>query len=182
MTDLLGRVAANTFEDFDPAVLIAAVNDLLPLGKDAVIAETEAYVREFRPGEETSGILWLLRVLFDTAPPRPFPPFTLGRPSVPPPPDPQVLPRFPIVIAADVPLLLIRGYDAGGVPEPFGSELAFVRQHAGLRNRPLVPSADEAEAAFLRQWTAAYGMPPAADEREFIAMQINRLRPKLNRK
>ncbi len=176
MNDLLDRIAVNTFDDYDPAVVVDAANALLPRGKESVLAEVEEYVREFRPGKETSGILWLLRALFDVSPPLHFPPIQLGRLSVPVPPDPLALPRFPIMLVADVPLLLVRGYDLAGAPQPFGGELAFVRDHAVFRKTPVTPDASVAEARFLRDWMMAYGASPAGDELEFIRMQIGRLR------
>ncbi len=173
MSDLLDRVAANTFQEYDPAIVIAAVNALLPVGKEKVLAQITAYLSTTAPDRETSGLRWLLRVVFDAPL---FPAVLLGRPSVPPPTDPAALPRFPIVIVDDVPLLLTRGYDLSGVPERIDDDVAFARDQAVLRRAPLTPSVANAESDLRRVWMDAYGATPRRDTLQFIRTQLDRLR------
>src|SRR5262245_13157803 len=93
-------------DDYDPGVVISAVNALLPLGKNAALSEVAA----LEPEPPASGLFWVLRVLFEVPDPPGFPPVILGTPAIPPPSDPASLPRYPIVVVRDVPLLIAGGY------------------------------------------------------------------------
>jgi hypothetical protein len=141
-------------DDYDPGLVISAVNALLPLGKDAALGQVEAV----KPDPPASGLFWVLRVLFEVPDPPGFPPVILGTPVVPPPRDLARLPRYPIVIIRDVPLFVAGGYVLRGFPEPIDTHVAFYREHGTLRSQPLSPSGSrqEIEAELLEVLTNAY--------------------------
>src|SRR5215203_2020444 len=103
----LADAAALSFGDHDPAVVIAAVNALQPLGKEPALDAIEA---QANAGGDAIGLFWVLRSLFDMPTEPGHPPVRWGEPDIPPPADPATLPRFPLVLAADAPLLVVHGY------------------------------------------------------------------------
>ena len=134
-------------EPLDPRALIAAVNALQPLGKDRALAVIDEYLRVSSPLDDggREGVFLLLRALFDV-PPAGMPPMLVGAPDVAPPRDRKALPRFPLVIVADVPLKLVRGYALGGEPQSPESDVAAFRKGGTLRAQPLVPDASWLDA------------------------------------
>jgi hypothetical protein len=156
-TAALARAADLKFSDYDPARVVEAVNELQPLGKDAALERVEALLGDRDPQKPAYGVLWVLRVLFEVPDGAGFPPVRIGQPTVTPPRDPASLPRFPIVLAGDVPLLAVRGYTLGGLAEPVDVHVDYYREHGTLRAAPLSPSPENAEDEFMRQWKAAYG-------------------------
>lgn len=151
----LERAAALGFEDYAPGVVIAAVNDLQPLGKEAALDRVE---QQAVAGGDAIGLMWVLRALFEMPPDPGYPPVRWGEPDIPPPADAGALPRFPIVLALDVPLLAVHGYELAGLPEPVSAQIIDYREHGTLRDEPLSPQAPEAvREDFLRQWRDAYG-------------------------
>lgn len=171
---LLRQVAITTFEDYDPATMIEAVNSLQALTKAQAIAEIEAS-QQSRPATPY-GLFWMLRVLFDVPEPPGFPPLRLGQ-STPPPPDAKTLPRFPMVVVQDIPFLAIRGYVVGGKAEPLDIHLTYYRTHGTLRAQPLTPPADLSgvREEFVRVWSDAYGEGQHLDILTLIDAQIARL-------
>ena len=151
----LGRVAAMRSDDYDPGLVVAAVNALQPLGKDAALAEI-AKTPESPPA---NGLFWVLRVLFDVADPPGFPPVHLGTPLIPPPSDPGRLARYPIALVRDVPLLVAGGYVLRGLAEPVRAHIDYYREHGSARDRPLEPaeSPDDVRDELLELWTSAGG-------------------------
>lgn len=178
MTVLLDQAAAMSVAEYNPASVIQAVNALQPLGKDKALEAIASYLGSRDTSQDATGLFWVLRVLFDVPVERGFPPVRIGQPTIPPPADPATLPRYPIVMVQDVPLLAIRGYHLGGLPEPVEAHVAYFRTHGTIRSRPLAPPAalDGIEEDFLRQWRTAYGDAYAAQARATIQEQIIRLR------
>jgi hypothetical protein len=175
---VLEPAATIPLDAYDPAAVIRAVNALQPLGTARALDAIDAYLAGRAAGQETTGLFWVLRVLFDVPAAVGFPPVGLGQPTIPPPADPAALPRYPIVMARDVPLLAVRGYFLGGLPEPVEAHVAYFRAHGTIRPQPLRPPAglDGVEEDFLRQWRAAYGDAHTAEVRATIQEQLRRLR------
>lgn len=141
MYALLDRAANMGFDDYNPAHVIAAVNALRPLGKEEALARIDSYL-EGRDGlPYPDGLFWVLRTLFEMPAGRPFPPAGIGRPNISPPAGAEHLPRFPVVVVQDVPLLVVRGYALAGLPEPVERHVAYFRAHGVLPARSLTPPA-----------------------------------------
>jgi hypothetical protein len=172
----LDKAARMRFEDYHPDRVIEAVNALQPQGKQKSLDLIKSYLDRRDAGNDALGLFWVLRVLFEVPPGQGFPPVRLGQPDVSSPPSPDALPRFPIVIAHDVPLLVTRGYALGGFPEPVEAHLTYFQTHGTVRNAPLAPpgSRDEVADEFARLWKAAYGKAPP-DVRELIGSQLARM-------
>ena len=132
--------------DLDPARLIQAVNALQPLGKERALAIVDEYLRVSsfldNPGRE--GVFLVMRALFDV-PATGMPPMLVGSPSRSPK-DPKLLPRFPLAIVGDVPLLLAGGYTLMGEAEPPEQDVAWFRANGILRTKPLSPLPDVIDA------------------------------------
>jgi hypothetical protein len=128
----------------DPARLIQAVNALQPLGKERALAVVEEYLRVSssldNPGRE--GVFLVMRALFDAPV---MPPMMVGMPARSPK-DPRLLPRFPLTIVGDVPLMLAGGYSLAGKAEPPEQDVAWFRANGVVRARPLAPLPDVIDA------------------------------------
>ena len=173
---LLKQAASRPIEDYDPGEVIGSVNYLQQLGKLRALAVLEELLTT--PGlGETSGLFWVLRVLFDVPAGVEFPPVRLGQPSIPPPADVTQLRRYPIVIAQDVPFLAIRGYLLGGLPEAVETHIEYFRANGEIRTGPLAPatSFDVIEEDFVRQWRAAYGEAFLREALDTVRQQLRRL-------
>lgn len=146
------RLIDDTNQDtigFNPRRLIVAVNALQPLGKARALAALNEYCRvtddngrNLFGGLEDSSIFLILRALFDV-PTNPgyMPRMYVGAPfPVNLPDDPKRVPRFPMVIVDDVPVLLVSGYNLGGMPEPVGVHLDYFQKYGTIRSNLLVPS------------------------------------------
>jgi hypothetical protein len=151
----LELAAGMSFQDYRPGLVVGAVNELQPLGKDPALARIQRQAR----GGRATGLFWVLRVLFDPPADQPCPPVQLGRPTTPPPEDPAALPRFPIVVARDAPFLVIQDYALGGKAEPVQAHIAWFREHGLLREAPLEPppDGDGVRDEFAAVWRAACG-------------------------
>lgn len=151
----LGLAASMSFQDYRPGLVVDAVNELQPLGKEPALERIERQAR----GGRATGLFWVLRVLFDPPAGKPCPPVQLGRPTVPPPEDPAALPRFPIVVACDAPFLVVRGYALAGKAEPVQTHIAWFRKHGQPRRTPLQPppDGDGMRDEFAAVWRAAFG-------------------------
>ena len=68
--------------------------------------------------------------------------------------DPNEIPRFPIAIVDDIPMMLIAGYSLEGMPSRMEDVLEFFRTNGHFRSRPLVPS-DDPLAALTHLMTSA---------------------------
>jgi hypothetical protein len=174
-TSALALAADMQISEYDPARVVEAVNELQPLGKEPALERLEAELAGRDPQRPAYGLFWVLRVLFDVPAETGFPPVRLGQPTVSPPRDPAALPRFPIVLAGDVPLLAVRGYTLGGLAEPIEAHVRYFREHGRLRAAPLSPSPERAEDEFLSQWKAAYGDSYPAEGLELAREQLKRM-------
>jgi hypothetical protein len=130
---------------YNPRTIIRIVNRLQPLGKEKALAAICEYVRvasTWHSEARDSGLFLVLRVLFDVpADPGYLPPVIFGYPSPwGQPTDPKIMPRFPILLVDDVPLLLVEGYHLGGAPEPVETHVEYFRKKGRLRAIPLVPT------------------------------------------
>lgn len=177
MIALLDQAATMRFDDYDPSYVIQAVNALQPLGKEAALEEVALFVSNESPESDNYGLFWILRVLFEVPAEQGFPPVLLGLPSVAPPADPTRLPRFPIVLIEDVPLLVISGYDLGGFPQPVQEHIDYFQTYGTIRPAPLSPSQDAnaIRDAFTQAWAAAYGEQYPSEVMTLIDKQLLRL-------
>lgn len=163
VAQILEQACCMKLEDFDPRVIIKAVNALQPRGKDRALSEIEQFIRDqHRSSQDTYSLFWILRVLFHV--PKEdggYPPPLLGAPNVPPPPDVNdSLPQFPIVMVLGAPLLVIRGYWLSGKAEPVERHVEYFKTHGVIRAAPLVTfppgSTEGMEDAFVLMWRQAY--------------------------
>jgi hypothetical protein len=173
----LERAAAMPVAAYDPSTVIAAVNALQPLGKEHALEQIDSCLHGLPAAAYPSGLLWVLRVLFDVPEKLGFPPVVMGTPDVPAPADPTQLPRFPIVILCDIPFLVVREFILFGLPEPVQAHVAYFRRHGVLRATSLTPAANPArlEEELLQLWHTAYGDAYAARALERIREQYTRL-------
>ncbi len=135
----------NTGSHYNPRLVIQIVNALQPLGKQKALAAIGEYLRVasdfFDHGR--AGVFLVLRVLFDVpADPGHMPRMVVGAPWPAGPKDPKRLPRFPVLLVDDVPLLLVSGYMLGGKAEEPERHLDYFKAHGQLRSKPLTPGND----------------------------------------
>ena len=133
--------------DYNPLPVIQIVNRLQPLGKEKALAAITEYIRisdewtEYRSARR--GMFLVLAVLFDL--PKgvyPYEAGAFGAPSPPPPKDPARVPRFPMAVIDDIPLMFVNGYLLAGRASRMEDVAAFYQVHGQLRKSPLVPSND----------------------------------------
>ncbi len=180
LDDTLQRASGSDFAAYRPRPLVDAVNALVPLGKDGALAAIQAFLatRDL-DADPHHGLFLVLRVLFEVDA-EAHPPLRLGG-SMPGPPDrPSALPRFPIVLVDDLPLLLVSGYELGGDTEPVTVHVEHYRKHGTLRPGPLVPApvrAAERMAKLEQLYRDAYGRELSAPEREHLQAQLASVEP-----
>jgi hypothetical protein len=128
----------------DPLPLIRAVNALQRLGRDRAIEVLRAYLQATpRDQERRNGTFLIVHTLFEVPdPPGTLPTMAVGAAQPPAPADPHALPRFPIVIVDDIPLVVTLGYRLGGKPEAAEDHLAAIAHAGAIRARPLRPPDD----------------------------------------
>jgi hypothetical protein len=175
LDQILRQAASADWAHYRPRPVIDAVNALVPLGTAGALAAIETYLAgqnlEVDPQE---GLFLVLRILFEVpANPGYQPPMRLGGTSPPPPPAPEMLPHFPLVLIDDVPLLMISGYVLGGDVEPVAAHVRHFRATGTVRARPLAPSGSTAStlAQFQIIYQRAYGTPPSPPEMARIEAQ-----------
>lgn len=171
----LDNAATMRFDDYNPSHIIDAVNALQPLGKQQSLATLRSYVAG-RSGNDTLGLFWVLRVLFEVPAGQVYPPVRLGQPDVSPPASPELLPQFPVVVIRDVPLLMVRSYLLGGFPDSVAAHLTYFETYGTIRSVPLVPprSKEGLTDELARLWKTSYGsVPPAV--LELAGAQIARM-------
>jgi len=173
---LLERVSMMSVEEYNPRHVIKVVNALQPLGKEKALEVMESYLKTHAKATDTHGLFWVLRVLFDVPAQQGFPPVNIGTPDIPPPAVPGKLPRFPILILRDIPLLLVRGYVLFGFPEPADVHISYFRIHGTPRENRLEPPAslNGFDEEFLSLWQDAYGDAQSAQALETINIQLAR--------
>lgn len=175
LDELLQRASSSTFAIYDPGQVIEAVNALVPLGKDGALAAIDSFLaKQDLAKDPHQGLFLVVRVLFDADA---HPPMRLGGSHPPPPQSPSALPRFPIALVDDVPLMLVQSYVLRGLPELVTAHVAYYRAHGTLRTAPLAPSpGPDRMAAYEALYQTAYGAPPSAAERAFVKAQLDRLK------
>jgi hypothetical protein len=175
LDDLLERASSSDFARYRPGPVVDAVNALLPLGKDGALAALDRFLAaKDLDADPHEGLFLVLRVLFEVDADA-HPPMRLGGSMPDLPPTPSSLPRFPIVLVDDLPLLLVSGYVLGGEAEPLSVHLDHYRRHGTLRARPLAPPAmaPAARMAKLEQlYRAAYQRDLSGSEREHLLAQL----------
>jgi hypothetical protein len=171
LDQVLQRASRTEFATYDPGAVIAAVNALIPLGRDGALGALDAFVAS--QASPHDGLFLVLRVAFDA---EPHPVMRLGGSHPAPPADRAALPRFPIMMVDDVPLMLVASYTLRGLPEPITAHLAYYREHGKLRAAPLAPAAGpDRMAGYDAQYRAAYGAAPSDAERALIQAELGRL-------
>lgn len=151
---LIDKVSSyNAGPDYDPLATIRAVNALQPLGKDKALAALDEYLRV---GSNPDGVFLVLRVLFDVPDdPGHLPVLSVGAPAPPAPADPRRLPRYPVLLQDDVPLLLVSGYRLAGVAQRPKRHVDYFRGNGRLRANQMRPPDDP--LGVLDGWQQAAG-------------------------
>jgi len=136
-------------EAFDPLKLVAAVNELVKFGSHRAIE----FLRAFREHERKAGhggeqIFLVLRAAYDLRPGvAAFPPMMIGGPDwEPPAASAALLPRFPLVLESDLPLMPVMGWVLGGEAEDPSAHLDWFEKNGNLRTTPLHPPDNPAAA------------------------------------
>jgi hypothetical protein len=144
LLDALGQVPSyNSAWEYNPRKVIRAVNLLQPLGKEKALAAIDEFLRVTSGWHDQGrdGVFLVLRTLFDVPDdPGYMPRMGVGAPSPEEPKDQKLLPRFPIALEGDIPLLVVEGYMLGGAPEHPRSHVDYFRIKGRVRAKPLAPS------------------------------------------
>jgi hypothetical protein len=181
----LGQVPSyNSGYSYNPLPVIRAVNGLQPLGKERALDVIEEWLRVASSWHDNGyeGVFLVLRTLFDVpADPGHMPDMFVGAPVVRQQEDQTILPRFPIAIEGDIPLLVNSGYSLAGQAEQPQSHVTYFREHGKLRDKPLAPTAEPLAALerFLKSSRSPYlDKSRLFDEergRQFLSEQVLRL-------
>lgn len=175
------RAAANSdFQRFNPGALIAAVNTLLPLGKDDALAAVERYLAAAdRSADPQYGLLLVLRVLFEVPASGFHPPLYIGIPEAAAPPDRKSLPYFPLLLVDDIPLLLVTSFLIGGSAQPVEAQVEYYRDNGILRASPLIPPSAAPRPETLQRaaelYRQAYGEDPKPAQLKMLSEQLQRM-------
>jgi hypothetical protein len=143
LLELIDRAPDFEGNYYDPLPVIQITNALQPLGKKKALTALREYLRVAPDYNDAPrhGIFLVLRVLFEIPePPGYMPAMIVGGPSPPAPKDPRVLPRFPIAMLQDVPILLIQGYELQGQEESVYVHVEYFERHGVLRRGKLRPT------------------------------------------
>jgi hypothetical protein len=176
LDSVLQSASSSAFADYDPTPVIAAVNALLPLGKAGALDAMDAFLaRQDLAADPHRGLFLVLRVAFEA---EPHPPLQLGGSQPAPPPSASALPRFPIMLVSDVPIMLVANYTLRGLAEPVSAHVAYYRANGTLRSAPLAPlTGPDRLADYQAQYQTAYHAQPSAAEREHVRAQLARWKP-----
>ena len=143
---LLAQVPTPAHEKYNPLPLIEAVNALLPLGKEKALLVVVEYLRVIallpKGRVDEPAVFLVLRLLFE----RPsgavsMPTPQIGVPDVAPA-EAYCMPRFPLVVIHDLPLLAVGRYALRGVTQPALDHASYFNARGLLRARPLTPPDD----------------------------------------
>lgn len=175
----LAAAANSDFAHFNPGALIAAVNALLPLGKDGALAAIEGHLAAAdRSADPQHGLFLVLRLLFEV-PASGHPPLHIGIPKAAEPSDPRSLPYFPLLLVDDIPLLLVTTFVLGGSAQPVEAHVQYYRANGILRSKPLtVPKVTDAGDILRRAaelYRRAYGADPKRAQLDMLAAQLQRM-------
>ena len=185
LLETLDHASSSSFATHNPGRIVQAVNELIPLGKEEALASIAGYYEAAdRQADPRQGLFWVLRVLFDVpAEPGYHPPVRLGAPRPAAPDDLRTIPRFPIMLIEDIPLLMVTSYILGGLPETVDSHLELFESNGLMRSRLLQPTPDIKNddgreriiAAFAARYQAAYQTKPHDMQLELIRSQLKRM-------
>jgi hypothetical protein len=144
--------APGDVDPYDPLALIKVVNTLQPLGKEKALAAIDEYLRVADEYSDARiGLFWVLRVLFDIPEGKgAMPSMIEGTPS-------PLLPRSPVWIGHDIPLLLT-SWLGGSVRNPVEEQVEYFRQNGLLRSEPLRPTDDPLSILddVMNSWQSTY--------------------------
>jgi hypothetical protein len=129
--------------DYNPRDIILVVNRLQGLGKEKALAVLDEYLRvaSHFHSNAREGLFLVLRVLFEVpADPGYLPGAILGSPDPMPPKDDKLIPRFPILIQDDIPLMLVCSYMIAGLAPRPEKDIRYFHHHGKLRDHPLQPT------------------------------------------
>jgi hypothetical protein len=165
---LIDRVPGFAGDQYNPLPVIQIVNRLQPLGKEKALAAIDEYLRVASDNSDArDGLFLVLRALFDVPKsPGHMPHMLVGMPSPQAPKDPAMIPRFPIVLLEDVPLLLVWGYTLFGEAEPVAKHVQYFREQGRLRANPLSPTNAPLKVfgLFHKDFLSVYGDDPNSRE------------------
>ncbi|MBX3417035.1 MAG: hypothetical protein KF851_05480 [Pirellulaceae bacterium] len=117
---LLDSMPVAKGRNWNPLIVIEIVNSLVGLGKDDGIAVFREYLRISPPSFEIHEQVCLLLRLLHEVPEEMgcFPEMKLGLPSSGFPKDMRLMPRFPVHVIDEIPVLMVSGYIfSGDVPD-----------------------------------------------------------------
>jgi hypothetical protein len=161
LTGLIREAADDDFAGYRPRPVVNATNALQPLGKGAALDSLEEYLAGCDLSVTSQrGLFWVLRTLFEVPDDPGFhPPVLLGSSTPPPPARLEALPRFPVALVRDIPLLLVSGFVLGGAAEPVTAHILHFRRTGRIRTGLLQPSddADGVVEEFAEIFHRAYG-------------------------
>ncbi len=149
---LINRAAEWPFQDHDTKKLIRAVNALHALGKDRALDTLSEYDEASRRSGDYFAqhiVFWIVRVLFepvaqDQRMPVPgLAVYLVDRES----PEAANWPLAPMTLESDIPFMVGRQVNLGGLEEPASSYITWARKQGVLRSEPLAPSASPLVAA-----------------------------------
>jgi hypothetical protein len=128
----------------DPLHLVRVTNYLQPLGKEKALTIMGEYGRvRFDHWMDNIWLFLLLRTLFDVPNPPGFMPELRIWGKIPEPPrDPQLIPRFPIVIVDDIPFIFFGGFRSDTPPPPISTDIVEFRRFGKVRTSVLRPPDD----------------------------------------
>jgi hypothetical protein len=111
----------------------------------------------------------VLRTMFDV-PDKPGygPEMWVGAPHPSAPPDKKLIPRFPVALEADIPLLLVHGYALAGEPQGPEEHVDYYRQHGRLRAHPLHPTNKPMDALTALASSPAWKTLAKDDEENYL--------------
>jgi hypothetical protein len=183
--ETLDLASSSSLDSYNPGHIVQAVNDLIPLGKEGALASIAGYYESAdRQADPRQGLFWVLRVLFDVpAEPGYLPPVRLGAPRPAAPDDLRTIPRFPIMLIEDIPLLMVTSYILGGLPEAVDSHLELFENSGLVRTELLEPAIDidndndldRIVASFAARYEAAYETRPHDIQLQTIRSQLKRM-------
>jgi hypothetical protein len=127
----------------DPLHLIRVSNYLQVMGKPKAMTVLQEYHRLGAGLDDQNWLFFLLRTLFEVpTSPGSMPDLRIGMMVPPPPTDPKMIPRFPIVLVDDIPFSLIWGTSLIGQAEPLSIQLEYFRRVGKIRRQKFFPPTD----------------------------------------
>jgi hypothetical protein len=183
--ETLDLASSSSLVSYNPGLIVQAVNELIPLGKETALATIAGYYENAdRQADPRQGLFWVLRVLFDVpTEPGYLPPVRLGAPRPAAPKDLRAIPRFPLVLIEDIPLLMVTSYILGGLPETVDSHLELFENNDLIRAELLEPTIDiqndndldRIVAGFTARYQDAYLTKPHDIQLQSIHAQLKRM-------